>query len=202
MHICLFFTILWNWAIVIFEKTYVLLFNDKDKFCQKRFNQILKCFLNCFTNLTVCNFKKFHFVEIIFFLLNVNIKQQHVFAAAMFSEVRASKTFYFTWFLLIISIIIASIWYTVLLYDRFVFWFILFEIIFWICFIFDFCLSTELFFFLTRKFEQVLFVDLIWLTFFKKRCLTNLSFWKCLRWTKRRQTRIIILKNNIQNIYW
>ena len=151
VRICLFFIILWDWAIIISEKTYVSSFNDRDGFCQKRFNQILKCFLNCFTNLTVCDFKKFYFVEIIFSLLNVDIKRQHVFAVAMFSEIRTSKTFCFAWFLLIINIIIASIWYAVLLYDRFVFWFISFEIIFWVCLVFDFCLSVELLFFLWRR---------------------------------------------------
>ena len=139
MRICLFFTILWSWAIVISEKTYVLSFNDKNEFCQKRFNQILKCFLNCFTNLIVCDFKKFYFVEIIFFLLNVDIKQQHVFAVVMFSEIKTLKTFCFAWFLLIINIIIASIWYVVLLYDFSVFcWSVSFKIVFWICLLFEF----------------------------------------------------------------
>ena len=109
-------------------------------------------------------------------------------------EVKTSKTFCFAWFLLIINIIIALIWYAVLLYDRFVSWFISFEVIFWIYFVFDFCLSAELLFFLWRRNSNKYF-SLIW---FNWRFLKS-DAWQICRFEN---VRVEWKKNEFESLFW
>ena len=97
-----------------------------------------------------------------------------------------------------------SIWYVVLLYNFFVFWFVSFDVIFWICFVFDFCLFAELpCFFLWRRGSREYFAS-VWFCwhFLKNKTCRFYYFWKCFYLnTKKKWFWIDILWCDIWNFY-